>query len=105
MTTFKVGDFVSEVLVTDTRTYEVVAATAKTIRVRTTKAGESLTSERRDGNLYPVVWTEAVSDPTGTVFTLRLRKDGSFRFGPNSGRFRAATLVDGKPTSYTDYRF
>ena len=102
---FKVGDFVSETLVTDTRTYEVVATTAKTIKVRTTSQGDVVKSESRDGNPWPLTWTEVVSDPNGRVFTLRLRKDGTYRMGDGANRLRPATVVDGKPTSYTDYRF
>jgi hypothetical protein len=102
----KPGDFVSETLVTDTRTYEVVATTAKTIKVRTTgRTNNVLKTENVGGNPYPCTWFEVVSDPTGTVFTLRLRKDGTYRFAANSGKFRPATLVDGKPASFVDYRF
>lgn len=101
-----VGQFVSETLVTDTRTYEVVGVTAKTMKIRTTiQTNNVLRSENRDGNPYPCTWHEVVSDPTGKVFTLRLRQDGSYRFGRNSGKFRPATLVDGKPASFTDYRY
>ena len=101
----KPGDFVSETLVTDTRTYEVVAVTAKTIKVRTTtQTNNVLRSECRDGNPWPCQWTEVASNPGGKVFTLRLRNDGTYRFGKNSGKFRAATMVNGKPASYTDYR-
>jgi hypothetical protein len=102
----KPGDFVSETLVTDTRTYEVVAVTAKTIRVRTTgRTNNILRSECRDGNPYPCTWFEVTSDPTGKTFTLRLRQDGTYRFAANSGKFRPATMIDGKPASFVDYRF
>jgi hypothetical protein len=101
----QVGDFVAETLVTDTVVYEVVAVTAKTIQVRTTRGTNNvLKSENRGGNPYPVQWTEVLSDPTGKVRRLGKRKDGTFRWAANSGKFRAATLIDGKPVNYTDYR-
>ncbi len=102
----KPGDFVSETLVTDTRTYEVVGVTAKTIRIRTTgRTNTVLKCENVGGNPYPCTWYEVTSDPTGIVFKLRLRQDGTFRFAANSGKLRPATMVDGKPASFVDYRY
>lgn len=98
------GDFVQYTLVTDTRVYEVVGKTAKTLRIRPANKGERVASENHDGNPYPVVWTEAESDPDGAVITVRLRKDGTYRLANWARPLRPATIVEGKPVFYTDYR-
>lgn len=101
----QVGDFVSYTLVTDTQVYEVVKRTPHTATLRRTRPGENLRSENRDGNPYPVVHTEAVSDPTGPTQVVRRRKDGTFRIADWSRPLRPATEIDGKPVTRTDYRF
>ena len=98
------GDFLAETLVTDTRVYEVVGRTAKTLKLRSTKGGETLRRENRDGNPYPVIYTAALPDPQGTVMTVRLRKDGTYRTAGWANPLRPATTIDGKPATYTDYR-
>lgn len=96
--------FVSELLVTDTIVYEVVGRTAKTVKLRTTRRGEVLKRENRDGNPYPCTWTEELPDPDARVRTCRLRKDGTYRMHYSGNPIRPATMIDGKPASYTDYR-
>lgn len=100
----RVGDFVTEVLVTDTVTYEVVAKTPKTLRIRRTRHGEIVKRTNEGGNPYPCVWHEAVSDPGATERVVRLRKDGCYRSAKYGNPLRPATVIDGKPVSYTDYR-
>ncbi len=96
--------FVTETLVTDTVTYEIIKRTPKTITVRTTITGDVLKSQD-PGSGYPQVWCEAVGDPEGTLYTLRLRKDGTYRRAVWANALRPATMIDGKPVTYTDYSF
>jgi hypothetical protein len=99
---FKVGDFIAYTLVTDSRVYEVVKTTAKTITVRPTQSGEVLES---DGSPYPVVWHEAVRMAgNGSDRVLRLRKDGTYRVADWARPFTLARMIDGKPVSRTDYK-
>lgn len=100
----QVGDFISETLVTDTRTYVVTKVTAQTIRIQGTSQGEIVKSENRDGNPWPCTYREAVRDPEAPIRTLRRRKDGTFRVAGWANPMRPATMVDGKPCTYTDYR-
>jgi hypothetical protein len=97
------GMFLAETLWTDTRVYEVVRVTARTITVRSTMAGEIL-DRRDDGSGFPTVWTEALSDPDGYVKTVRVRKDGTVRTGQGARPMRPAGDIDGRPVTYTDYR-
>lgn len=102
-TGFKVGDFVSHMLVTDSVVYEVVKVTPKTITVRPTSAGDVL---QTDGAPYPVVYREAVRQPySGSDRVVRLRKDGTYRMGDWARPLHLARMIDGKPVSKTDYSF
>jgi hypothetical protein len=96
--------FVTETLVTDTVTYEIIGRTAKTITIRTTISGDVVKSQD-PGSGYPQVWCEAISDPEGATYTLRLRKDGTYRRATWANALRPAAVIDGKPVSYTDYSF
>lgn len=100
----EVGDFLQHRYVTDTAVYEVVAVSKSglSIRVRTTLRGEVLDTYS-DGGPYPVNFTEAISDETGTVRTVRRRKDGTWRVA-DYARLTPATTRDGRPVSVTDYR-
>lgn len=98
------GQFVSYALVTDTVTYRVEKVTAKTITLRPCKSGEVVKSENRDGNPFPVVWTEAVPMEDAPSRVVRLRKDGTYRLADWARPLRPATMIDGKPVKYTDYR-
>lgn len=99
----EVGDFVSYTMVTDTRTFEVVKTTAKTITLRDMVDGEILKREDRDGSGWPQVYTEQVSSEGMPETTVRLRKDGTYRVA-SYAVLRPATMIDGKPVRYTDYR-
>lgn len=105
LTDVQPGDFLNETLVTDTLCYEVIKVTPATITVRQTARGETIKSENRDGNPYPCTWTEALTDPTGRTSMVRRRKDGTYRMGQGGRALRHAILVDGKPATFTDYRF
>ena len=101
-------EFLTELLVTDTRTYEVIARTPKTITVRTTRPTGEKWSENRDGNPYPCVWHVVGPDENGHTYTLRLRKDGTYRMGQGANPLRPAKTYDtsgGLPAEFTDYRF
>lgn len=96
--------FLAEVLVTDTRVWEVIRTTAQTITLRATKRGAIVKRKNVDGNLYPVIWTEALPDPDGLVITRRIRSDGTVRTGSFANPLRPATEIDGVVVDYTDYR-
>lgn len=100
----QIGDFLSATLVTDTMVYEVVGRTEKTLKIRACERGEIVKRENRDGNPWPVVWTEALSWENGTVQIVRRRKDGTYRTFEGANPLRPAARIDGKPVSYTDYR-
>lgn len=86
-----------ELLVTDTIVYEIVAQTPKTITLRLCRKGDNVS---RDSD-WPIVYSEAVSNPSGETKTLRLRKDGTFR--SYNGGF--ALHFTSKPAFRTDYSF
>jgi hypothetical protein len=77
--------FVYEVLVTDTRVYEIVERLDRktvTLKLRATRdAGPAVTDERCDKGAYglSVVHIPQEPDPTAPVRTVRLRQDGTFR--------------------------
>ena len=90
--------FFNETLVTDTRSYEVVGRTAKTIRVRACRETDIVL--QRGSGPYPVVVTMQRPDPRATVQTLRLRKDGTYRFA--QGRTLLPVAI---PTRRVDWSF
>lgn len=102
--------YVSETLVTDTITYEIVRRTAKSIYVRRTRdAGPAIQDMAVDGatspGCPPVVWTPQASDTDGNTVRLGLRKDGTYRTCPGARPLRPAAMVEGQPCRRTDYRF
>lgn len=98
----ELGHFVQEVLVTDSVVYEIIKVTDKSITLRTTKDGRTMS---KDDPM--VVLTECVSDEDGRTFTLRLRKNGTFRRGNHAraGQITMARTFDGVPVRKTDYSF
>lgn len=98
------GDFVTYTLVTDTKTYRVEKVTAKTLTLRPCAQGEVVKSENRDGNPFPCVWREAVPVEGAQTKVVRLRKDGTYRLDDWARPLRPATMIEGKPVVYTDYR-
>jgi hypothetical protein len=104
METLTTGQFLSELLWTDTKVWEVIRTTDKTLTLRSTVKGATVRSDDY-GSPYPVEWAEVVSDPHGYVTTVRRRKDGTYRIGRSGRAMVAAPQIDGKPVSRTDYRF
>lgn len=92
--------YVYETLFTDTRCYEIVARTAKTLTLRPMNRGEATESRNVDGNPYPIVYVEAVPAPDAETSVVRLRKDGTYRI--NSWSPLRAT---DNPVFVTDYRY
>lgn len=90
--------FMTETLVTDTRCWEVVRKTAKTITIRQMSQGEQVYN---DGAELPVVGHIAVTCPEGYTMTVRLRKDGTYRTGQGMRPLRETET----PIFYTDYKF
>ena len=106
----KVGDFLSELLVTDTVVYEVIKVTAKTVTVRNTiTTGVSHEDLQCDTGAYglAVYWEEVASWHNGPTQTLRVRKDGTLRSGNHAGArpFRPARTINGVPARRIDHRF
>lgn len=99
----KVGDFLSETLVTDSRAYVVVAVTEKTIKVVPAGHGE-VVKRQENGSPYPIVWSEIVApENTSKAKAVRLRKDGTLRLGTNP--LYPATIINGTPATRTDYSY
>lgn len=103
--TFHVGDFVSEVLVTDTRVYRIAKRTEKVLYLQPCGQGEKISHENIDGNPYPVVYTEAVPYEGAELRRVGLRADGTFRTCRSGAPLRPAHMIDGKPVTRTDYRY
>lgn len=106
----QVGDFLSELLVTDTVVYEVIKVTKASITVRNTvTTGGSHKDEACDEGAHglSVQWEEVASWHNGPTQTYRLRKDGSIRSGSHAGArpFRPAQKINGVPVRRVDHRF
>lgn len=91
--------YATEVLVTDTRAYDVVKMTAKTVTVRPRVRGEVVYS---DGAPFPVVYNETVESPEAPTRVVRERKDGTYRMGAGCN---ALMFTSVPPTTRTDYSF
>lgn len=106
-----VGDFITEDLYSDTVVWEVIKTTGKTITARRCTKGDTLHREDRNGNGWPQIYREALTDPDGDVRILRERKrrngkDGHYSFDTDGRRGTyPARMIDGKPVSVTDYRY
>jgi hypothetical protein len=102
--------FVAYTLVTDTRVYEIVGRTAKTLKLRPTSDGErnirdTLVDGGTSDECPPVIWTEQVPCPDAKVITVRLRQDGTYRTWRTANPLRPCTEIEGVPCRRTDYRF
>ncbi len=102
---FQAGDYVRELLVTDTRCYYVVRATDKSIWIRPCKDTQDYVSEQRDGNPFPLVWTIVADDEAAPVKRLGRRQDGTYRTWATASALKFATRIEGRPARFTDYRF
>lgn len=100
-TTYTGQRYATELLVTDTRAYDVVASTAKTIKVRNRPEGE-VVDTYMDGGPFPVVFNATKTDTDYPIKTLRLRKDGTYRMADWA---KPLWFQDEEPTTRTDYRF
>lgn len=93
--------YLVEPLYTDTRIWEIVARTPKTLTIRPCSDGEVVASEHRDGNPFPVVHVEAVPNESASTRTVRLRKDGTYAVAGG----RPLRAVTGRPARRIDYRY
>ena len=101
-----VGDFLSCLLVTDTRVYEVVATTEKTITVRETDDGDRTWRDPLvDQGASPVILTEQVVGEDNPTRVMRRRKDGTYRIDNGGYPLRPCRQCEGVPVRRTDYRF
>lgn len=100
--TNEVKAYAVEKLFTDTRTYDVIARTERTITIRPrVETGEVVHREDWSGSGYPQVWTKTESLPEAESKVLRLRKDGTYRVLQGG---RPLRFTDEEPASFTDYR-
>lgn len=114
--TFNIGDFVEELLVTDTRVYVVtfVTESGDSILLSVAPDGDRTwkDAKRTTPQGYGVVWTEVVEPKAGAEEMRRLRrKDGTFRMGRNTSPLRPCRTyiplneTAPVPVRETDYRF
>jgi hypothetical protein len=101
--------FVSETLVTDTFTYEIVRRSAKSLWIRRTHdAGPGIKDMNVDGatseGCPPVIWTPQASNLDAPVVRVGLRKDGTYRTAVWANPLRPCDMVEGQPCRRTDYR-
>jgi hypothetical protein len=104
MDTIDTCRFVSELLYTDTRVWEVVKRTAATMTLRSTlRTDDTAPVEGMDPGAYGlrVMRTRVEPNPAGETIVVRRRKDGGFAIGSNR-RLRA---INGTPYEVTDYRY
>lgn len=101
----RAGSYLSEVLVTDTRVYEVVKVTAKTARLRRTKDGDAHRDMMVDQGPYPVMWIDQMPNPSAEEFTVRLTKDGRLRVRGGNPLYPTGTGPSGLPARRVDYRY
>lgn len=99
--------FVRSVLHTDTVVYEIVARTARTLKLRRTKdipgaRWADLAADEGAHGLRPAFYGQQ-PDPDAPTVTVRLRKDGTYRVDSWSA-LRPAPERDGVPARYTDWR-
>lgn len=69
-----VGHFASQLLVSDTTVYEIIAKTEKTLTLRHCRR-----SDDGPASEWPIIRSWAVPNPMGDVVKVRLRKDGTYR--------------------------
>ena len=108
--TVEPGMFLSESLVTDSIVWEVVKVTPKSVTLRPTTEGDEITEDEscdKGANGLSVVWNERVSNPNAETRTLRVRKDGTIRFGSHVGArpMYRTPMKNGKPVARRDNRF
>ena len=106
----KVGDFLSESLVTDTLVYKIVKVTKATVTVRRTMSGGPVHEDEacdKGAHGLSVVWEEQVTNPEAETRTLRVRKDQTIRAGSHVGAspFYPTRKVNGVPVRRVDYRY
>lgn len=90
-----------ETLVTDTRSYDVLKSTARTVTVRPRTRTKEIVWVENPGEPFPVNHNATVADPDAPARTLRLRKDGTYRAYQGGHPLR---FTDTPPTERTDYR-
>lgn len=93
------GDFVEITLVTDTRVYEVVKTTPKSMTLRETMHGAVIQS--RDW----MSWYEVKPDPNGTTKRVMMRRDGTYRDSRMQRSYRPADTIDRVPVRRVDFSF
>lgn len=103
-TTFAPGNFLTELLYTDTIGWEVVSTTPCSITVRGAHRGDVVRHDHIGGNPYPVTYYALSSDTEAPVRTLRRRKDGTFRTVRGGSPLMLADRIDGHAVEKVDYR-
>lgn len=101
--TYDDARYMVELLVTDTRCWEVVKRTACTMTLRRMRyTDERIIDERCDPGAWGSrpAWTVMAPDEHGDTFVVRRGKDGTY-CGPHGGRTLRPSHL---PHSYRDYR-
>lgn len=95
--------YVTARLYTDTVSYDIVAATEKTVTVRRRRKSDAPLEFVGEAGGYGLraAFHETESIKGAETKTYRLRKDGTFRLGDNYGIFR---FSNEPPREYVDYR-
>lgn len=101
---FAVGDFVHELLWTDTVVWEVVRKTPHTLRLRRCAQGEPQLTVA-DGDDAPRTWYRVHPDEDGFQVTVRRRKHGEYRVGKHGNPIRPCPMLYDVPVRYVDYRY
>lgn len=110
-TDVKVGDYLRELLWTDTKLWYVVDVTPKTVKiVRTKRCSDvpTMKDERGDANMFPVVWNAVEPDFDSKPRVLRDAKYGlRFNKYTKAKLDKAIEWSDGEMRHFevTDYRF
>lgn len=95
--------FMSYTLVTDTVVLEVIGHTAQTLTLRSTLHGDVVES---NGASYPVTWTEALPNPDGKVYKVRVNRHGGFNApGAVNRSLHPTHTIEGVPVSRRDWSF
>ena len=101
------GEFVSEMLETDTIVYQVVASTAKSLTLQRTLSGRLMENAPNNVSYHQAVpWLNLPVDIAGEVqIRLRRRQDGTFRRRKRAHAIGPAFYIRDVPVTRTDYSF
>jgi hypothetical protein len=108
--TAQIGAIIEELLYTDTRCWEIIDKTAKTITIRSCRRVEGPDGHPMTLGTWPHLEYAVTSNPDALTMRLRFRKDGTFRVGRWARPMYLTPLSDFPdgnkyPTEYRDWSF